>query len=269
MLLIDRSGSMDEEVTFGGRLTTKAQAVASVANALIDELINNCQRGRGVGDYFDLAVIGYGGDKATTLWGSGFRRITDVYSMPTTTLPDHIKFTLPDGTTTECIIERRCWVEPTAKGRTPMGDALRTTRKIVAAWCKRNPTSFPPLVINITDGEATDATEEELLALADKIKSTATTDGNTLLFNIHIASEWDNVGPTVWFPSEGEPLPDNRYSRMLWQMSSQLPAIFDQTISQLKEHPCRPPYRAMCYNCPATQLFALLNIGSISIEKMI
>lgn len=268
-MLIDRSGSMDKKVTFGGRLTTKAQAVASVANSLIDELINNCQRTQHVGDYFDLAVIGYGGDKATPLWGSGFRRITDVNSMPTTTLAEHIKFCLPDGTTSECIIDRRCWIEPTAKGRTPMGDALRTARRIVAAWCKRNPNSFPPLVINITDGEATDATEAQLLELADKIKGTATTDGNTLLLNIHIASEYDNVGPTVWFPSEGEPLPDNHYSRMLWQISSVLPTIFDQTISQLKEQPCRPPYRAMCYNCSASQLLALLNIGSISIEQMI
>ena len=58
VLLIDQSGSMSEDVVFAGKTTTKAAAVASVANSLIDELINHCHRHRAIGDYFDVAAIG-------------------------------------------------------------------------------------------------------------------------------------------------------------------------------------------------------------------
>jgi hypothetical protein len=123
--------------------------------------------------------------------------------------------------------------------------------------------------INITDGEATDATEEQLLLLAEQIKATATADGGTLLINVHIASEYDTVGPTLFFPSENEPLPANRYTQLLWQMSSTFPEPFNATIGEIKNSSSRPPYRAMCYNSSAGQLFSLLNIGSVSIERLI
>ena len=270
VILIDQSGSMSEEVIFAGKTTTKAAAVASVANSLIDELINNCHRHRTIGDYFDLAVIGYGGESAASLLGSkGFRRITDVNNMPTATLVEPLSFRMPDGRVVESVAERRVWIEPQAKGRTPMGEALTMARKLLTSWCRHNPQSFPPLVINITDGEATDATEEQLLLLAEQIKATTTADGGTLLVNVHIASEYDTVGPTLFFPSESEPLPVNRYTQLLWQMSSTFPEPFNATIGEIKNSATRPPYRAMCYNSSAGQLFSLLNIGSVSIERMI
>lgn len=270
VLLIDQSGSMSEDVVFAGKTTTKAAAVASVANSLIDELINHCHRHRTIGDYFDLAAIGYGGESAEPLLGSkGFRRITEVNNLSTATLLEPLSFHLPDGRVVESVAERRVWIEPQAKGRTPMGEALAMARKFISAWCKRNPLSFPPLVINITDGEATDATEEQLLLLSEQIRNTATADGNTLLINIHIASEYDVVGPTLFFPSESDPLPINRQTKLLWQMSSTFPSIFDAAIGEIKDSATNPPYRAMCYNSSAGQLFSLLTIGSVSIERMI
>ena len=67
VFLIDQSGSMAEEINFQGESTSKARALASIANSLIEEFICRSQRERGVGDYFDIAVIGYGGEKATSL----------------------------------------------------------------------------------------------------------------------------------------------------------------------------------------------------------
>ena len=62
ILLIDGSGSMSEEILFRGRRTTKAEAVASITNALLFELIERARRNDGVRDYYDIAVLTYSGN---------------------------------------------------------------------------------------------------------------------------------------------------------------------------------------------------------------
>ena len=71
IFLIDRSGSMEEKTTFGNELITKAEAVAMITNMLIRELINRCRKEDGIMDYFEIAAIGYSGEKASMLLGSG------------------------------------------------------------------------------------------------------------------------------------------------------------------------------------------------------
>src|SRR5205085_392090 len=48
------------------------------------------------------------------------------------------------------------WVDPHAEGGTPMTDALRQAHATLSSWTEKHPRSFPPVVFNITDGEATD-----------------------------------------------------------------------------------------------------------------
>ena len=62
ILLIDASGSMSEPIRFHGRSMTKAEAVAAVTNELLFELIERARREDGVRPYYDIAVLGYGGD---------------------------------------------------------------------------------------------------------------------------------------------------------------------------------------------------------------
>lgn len=47
VLLIDGSGSMAEEILFRGKRTTKAEAVASITNGLLFELIERARRNDG------------------------------------------------------------------------------------------------------------------------------------------------------------------------------------------------------------------------------
>ena len=162
MLLIDQSGSMDEECVINSHNTTKARAVAAIANTFIEEIIDRSHRERGVGDYFDIAIIGYGGEEAKSLFGQRFRRITEFDSMYVPVAKYRIIRKLPTGEHINLFFDQRQWVEPVAKGRTPMGGALRMARNMCAAWCRKHPQSFPPIVINISDGEATDSTKEQL-----------------------------------------------------------------------------------------------------------
>ena len=58
VFLIDQSGSMDEKMVTG---KTKSDFVADVLNKTIYTLVTNCTKSDGVRNYFDVGVIGYGG----------------------------------------------------------------------------------------------------------------------------------------------------------------------------------------------------------------
>ena len=117
---------------------------------------------------------------------------------------------------------------------------------------------------NITDGEATDCDNEELRAVCDQIKALGTVDGNVLLINIHIAAG-DTERP-VFFPEAHEARYTNRYASLLYDCSSEMPAVFNEAIREAKGPGAIPPFRGMSYNASAAQLVAMLNIGSISVK---
>ena len=216
IFVIDGSGSMAEKIRFRGRLMTKADAVASITNGMLFELIERARRS--------------------------------------------------DGSNALREISTPAWVEPEAVGQTPMCEALRRVRDIAAKWCADpvHAESFPPIVFNITDGEATDCDDEELCAVAEQIKSLRTADGNVLLVNIHIAA--GDTPRTVFFPSTEEADYPNRYAAVLYECSSLMPEVFDEAIREAKGPGATPPFRGMSYNASAEQLITMLNIGSISVK---
>ena len=269
VLAIDGSGSMSEEIRFRGRTTTKAEAVAAITNDLLFELIERARRDDGVRDYYDIAVIGYSGDdEIRPLLPEGRRMmaVSELAALETPVRTETVEHRLPDGTIALREIPSPAWIEPHAAGRTPMYQALAEVRDLVAEWCARtaNAESFPPVVFNITDGEATDCDAEELRAVAEQIRSLGTADGNALLINIHIAA--DESGRSVFFPTEEEAAYPNRYARLLYDCSSPMPALFDAAIREAKGPGALPPFRGMSFNASAAELIAMLNIGSISVK---
>ena len=69
VIAIDQSGSMAEPVTIGRSHMTKAEAVAAITGRLVEELLLRASRDDGVRDYYDIAVIGYGGGRIYPLLG--------------------------------------------------------------------------------------------------------------------------------------------------------------------------------------------------------
>lgn len=269
ILAIDGSGSMVESIRFRGRQTTKAEAVATVTNDLLFELIERARRSDGVRDYYDIAVIGYSGDDEVASLlpgGDGLIPVSVLASRPIPMRTETIEHRLPDGSIALREIPSPAWIEPRAAGQTPMYEALRRVREIAAQWTSRaeNAESFPPVVFNITDGEATDCDETELRAVSDQIKALRTTDGNVLLINIHIAA--GDSERVVFFPEAGEANYTNRYAALLYDCSSRMPAVFDEAIRAAKGPGAVPPFKGMSYNASAAQLVAMLNIGSISVK---
>lgn len=265
-MLCDRSGSMAEEVVLEGERMTKAAAVARIINMFVDELVNRCRREEGVRDYFDIAVIEYSGDGVVPLIDGkgGFITPSELVKTPVETATAHILRRLPDGSQVTSAVGRRQWIKPKAYGDTPMGAALKEAERLVRVWCSRpaNAKSFPPMILNITDGEASDACYRELCDCADSIGSTGTADGNTLLINIHLAAA-EKPGPAIRFPSRPEDIPSNPYARLLWDMSGDMPECYNGIISGAGSTG-EPPFRAMAYNCAVNELFAIMTIGSVS-----
>src|SRR5262249_25927326 len=108
------------------------------------------------------------------------------------------------------------WFEPKASGKTPMCRALALAKECISEFLKEYPSCYPPLVINITDGAATDGRPEPI---ATSLKYLASKDGNVLLFNARLSSRGL---PPIEFPDSESNLPDD-YARILYRMSSLLP----------------------------------------------
>ncbi|MCC8034792.1 MAG: VWA domain-containing protein [Rikenellaceae bacterium] len=270
ILLIDHSGSMEEKMQFGKTSTTKAEVVAIVTNMLIAELINRCRKDDGIVDYFDIAAVGYSGEKAELLLSPSY-----TFVKPSRLERRNCRKKLitqervyPDGQTRISSNEVKYWVEPKADGNTPMRSALDTALNLLTRWCSNpaNKDSYPPTVFNITDGEATDGDNDMLCSLANEIKATGTSDGRTLLININISST--SSDKTVIFPGSKDDLPGCRYTNLLYDMSSDMPRQYTEMIQDIKEGSL-PPYRGMSLNTSAGSLISMMNIGSISIGRLI
>ncbi len=256
IILIDRSGSMTEQIVFADQQMTKARAVSIVASAFIDELLHRARREEGTRDYYDIAVLGYGGDRNSE--NSGIESLVSPpgkWARPsrltvTKTPRKHLsrERLLPSGRSVMAVTRHNVWVQERAEGATPMYAALTEALKLVEKWCLRpqHAASYPPTIINITDGEASDGSQEEIRTLAEKIRATGTDDGNTLLINIHLAKNDDATGP-ILFPKSLQELPAHRYAQLLWDISSEMPAGLG---------------RGMGWCSRAGDIVAMMNIGS-------
>ena len=243
VLMLDRSASMQGRVRFGRMMTTKAEAVAMTANMLITELIDRCLRTDALRNYFDVAVVGYGNDCVEQLLSEdGFVSVEALSRRAPRMGRVAFEEELPDGTAAMVEHSRPCWVDINAEGTTPMYEAMMKVRDMVEQWCAKpeNRESFPPIVINITDGEPTDCDDNELRDICAQVRRVSTEDGQTLLLNVHICTDW--TLPSIIFPMPDELIGAGRQARTLAECSSVMPSAFDDAIIELKGVGSVPPF---------------------------
>lgn len=267
VIAIDQSCSMSGRMQLNGWDLSKAEVVSLVTGRLIDELILRSCRDGDYRYYYDIALIGYSGDGIYPLFGE------EIKFYPITMLAENkiskTRYSLEYKTLHEgnCTFNERVsqWVKPHAKGATPMFKMLTHVIKLVEEWCSKeeNMDSFPPMVFNITDGEASDANYDMLRNAAKHLRSTGTSDGNTLFFNIHISAEIKDS--SIVFPNVHEVPIEIRNAHLLMDMSSVMPEQLHGYIGQCRSQSGLPPYIAMGYNTSMAGLIAILNIGTRSI----
>jgi hypothetical protein len=222
-------------------------------------------RDEGVRDYFDLAVIGYGRtNRAEFCWQGG---LAGRQLVPISEVADNAELveteivTMIRGQPVAETVTVSRWIKPVAEESTPMNGALRLAHAVLDEWISRNPDSYPPVIINITDGMANDVDSEvELLGTARRLTALKTSDGNALLINCHIAG--GDEAPVV-FPETAADLPADPYARLLFEMSSELPGRHRAVICELFDRDLGiASMRGVAFNADAGALVRLLDIGT-------
>ena len=146
------------------------------------------------------------------------------------------------------------WFEPTSKGGTPMCAALKQASELMKQWAVDHPTSFPPVIINITDGESSDG--DPVLA-AKELQMVETGDGPCIVLNIHLS---DKQAPPLELPSSDVALADD-FAKQLFNMSSMLTPFM---VARAKElgMAVEDSSRGFVFNAQAVQVIQFLDIGT-------
>ncbi len=260
VFLIDQSGSMGNSLQFNGKAMTRAQAAAIVVNDTLMNMTMECIKAGEVRHYFDVAVIGYGQQPTAGFVWEG--QLQGCQWVSSTKLDQNVAFKLTKpvltgrGELRELPIS--AWFSPIHAGHTPMKSALQMATDLLREWIARHPGAYPPSVINITDGEATDATHDKLLDAALQLRNLHTTDGKVLLFNCHVSGAG---GGSIAFPVQKQQLPDNHYAHLLFDMSSDLPVQYNRQIAEWRNEDLQT-YTAMMFNAEMKDLFKLVDIGT-------
>lgn len=257
VFLIDQSGSMAGDWA-GEPGKNKAQALATILNRLIQNLVLRCAKEEGIRDYYEVAVLGYGAKVGSALGGAlagvDLVPISRLGESPLRVEERSRKVDDGVGGLVDQRIKLPVWVDPQADNGTPMREAFSRAVAILSPWVSAHPDSFPPIVINITDGEPNDGDPTDKAA---QLTSLATTDGSVLLFNIHISSA---PGQPIVFPSSEASLPDD-HARLLFRMSSVLPAYM-RTAARQEELAAEETSRGFAFQSDAVSVIQLLDIGT-------
>lgn len=265
LFMIDRSGSMEDafsgtiDGSQAGGKQTKAQGVADAINRLLSTIVIRCTKEEGARDYFDVGVLGYGEAVGPAfsgaLAGRPLVRISEVADNPARV--ETRTRQIPDGAggLVEEQVNFPVWFDAVNKGGTPMTQAFRQALDVLQKWVGEHPTSFPPILVHLTDGESTDG---DPAGPAQAIQALSTGNGNALVFNCHMSSE---RAPKVLFPGSPDELPPAKFAPLLFSISSELPSgLADAARAEHLTTSQRP--RGFVFNGDLVDVIRFLDIGT-------
>ena len=214
LILLDRSDSMQRP--WGRSGMTLAHGASLAINKVLLELgVKSTKKpGEPMLRYFDVGIFGYGlcpsngtegvESALTGLDGLGDRGIVPLPEIAIRPIAVREEPALDLGAPASRV---PVWVEPVHGYRTPMCEAIAVAGQHVFDWVNQHPDSFPPIILNITDGLVTDSPYEGagLADWATRLSSIATSDGPALLLNIFISPD---AGAERWFPATPDGLPE-------------------------------------------------------------
>ena len=263
LFLIDQSGSMSGAL--GGQPELrKMNGAADAVNRILDAISQRCSQGMDVRDYFDVGVIAYSSDEQGN---------PDVQSVLPSTSPEAPFLSISQVVDAAAVEEREVkepdgagglveatrkipvWLRPEAKWGTPMCAALSQVSEALSDWIAGHPDSYPPMVISVTDGAATDG---DPVPLAEEIMAMQTGDGNVLIYNAHLS---EMSASPVQYPSGESELPPDEYARQMFRMSSEFPATVVDAAAGMGL-PVTQGSRGYVYNADMVALVQFLDIGT-------
>ncbi|MCY4475990.1 MAG: VWA domain-containing protein [Chloroflexi bacterium] len=263
LFLIDQSGSMAEPLG-GQNDLAKMNGAADALNRILDAISQRCSQGMDVRDYFDVGIITY----TTDMEGN-----TELDSVLPGTRPDHPFLPISQAVDAAEVVERSVkesdgaggivevsrkfpvWLQARALGGTPMCEALSEAMKALGDWTNQHPDSYPPMLINVSDGDATDGDPESFAKL---IMGIGTNDGNVLIYNAHLSSM---SALPVQYPTQESEAPEDESAARMFRMSSAFPDPVTQQAAAMGL-PVSEGSRGYVYNADMVALVQFLDIGT-------
>jgi hypothetical protein len=270
ILLLDQSVSMSETMTETeqGEVFSIAKIAKIISDTFLYTAFRKCVRGDEFKPYIDLAVIGYGNSINSALpkipleqFPFSVKKLADTYIAKNDSNPDD------DSAIPKPKLE---WVEERADGE-PTGwvrhilmlAAFTKARDIVEKWVPDHQTSFPPVIINISDGMPTDdhddivaslSSAKQLIDLSRAICKIDTEDGKCLICNCQISSR----GMTqILYPSSTAQAEEiDPFAKLMFEMSSIIPEQIRIDANQL-EIKLEPNARFFIFNAEIEGLWKL------------
>lgn len=264
VILLDRSDSM--KAPWSGTGASLAVGAALVLNNILLDLCITAttEVEAPVRHYFDIGVFGYGARVITPgegvesafsgpLAGRGLVPLPELVDNPLTVREEPSVDLMPVPA------KIPIWVEPVHGYRTPMCEAIAVAGGHVFDWASAHPNSFPPIVINITDGMVTDSPHDgvSLPEWVSRLTAIETNDGPTLFFNVFLSPL---QAEEIIFPDSptGLPVPGPD----LFAMSSPLPRpMLENARADGLDH-VRPGARGLAFNVGRSTLLKVLQVGT-------
>jgi hypothetical protein len=262
VFLLDRSDSMKRP--WSGGSETLAQGAAAAINGILMELCLRAQKGSGVFyHYFDVGIFGYGirpqagGEGVESAFAGPLanRPLVPIGEIRNNPIGVREVASVDLGAT----VQMPVWIEPMHGATTPMCEAISVAGEHVYEWTQAHPDSFPPIIINITDGFVTDDPYEgaSLWDWAKRLSGISTQDGEALFFNIFVAPE---AAREVVFPASGVGLPAP--GPTLFEISSPLPEQMIRNAASIGL-PTTAGSRGFAFNvADSAMLVKILEIGT-------
>ena len=135
-----------------------------------------------------------------------------------------------------------------------MSQALTRATEIIDGWLRQHPDCYPPIVVNITDGESTDG---DASGPATNLRRLRSSDGEVLLLNAHVSS---TRASAIEYPDSDAALPD-QFSKRLFEMSSVLTPSM-RTAAQQDGYTTSETTRGFVFNVGIVAIIKFLNIGT-------
>lgn len=254
VILLDQSASMSD--IYEGT-TSKSVFAAYAVNKVIGQIIYICTNGAEVRDRCVICVLTYCEEDAKVVL---VKKVSDLSKMVVNVVERRERYIDSSGVQQETIEKIREFVTPKASGGTPMEKAFLKASEIVEEFIKGHPNSFPPILINVTDGypNIPDMAREKAL----KLLSLKTTDGNLLMMNVHIPEKDSTYLGRIELPNSDKDFETITSAKFLFGISSILPDQMAAKATQEDLH-CKPGSKAFIFNADPKSLVRMLNFGSL------
>lgn len=276
VVLLDSSASMgDPIIQFenGEDPISKFDVASEMLNDFLYNAVDKCVVGDIFRKYVDFAILAYNDNVFSPIKGVSLSE----YPISVNKLGDekHILKVIDVGDESyDGISSPIKWIsDDKVYGATSMWEAFRKAKEIISNWVEYHPDSHPPILINISDGMATDVEIIErlnnewisdfdgLMKTCEEIKKLGTNDGNTLIANAHISDSEINE---IKYPSSVEVIENLRdeFAPALFSMSSKIPPAWVERGEKYGISDLTNESRLYVYNADMSTLVKFFKFGT-------